>query len=220
MAHGLTPISRSSPSYCGRVPSNGGIREFKVATLCYAWDNAYGEVAPFAKRHPEAWTHWGAAGGDDPTVNLNSYFDPGKTLHTDEGKFAALPKGIPEGTAVHTAFTAQWGALSKSVGLDGIMLRDSFGFPVPYARSGPLGPVMPSAEAIHRATADVAMMVREMKQANPSALTMMYSNAASAISDWRSNGLDLESVANGRLPRHLRRPDLGRRMERSGRSSR
>ncbi len=54
---------------------------------------------------------------------------------------------------------------------------------------------MPSAEAIHRATADVATMVREMKQANPAALTMMYSNAASAISDWRSNGLDLESVA-------------------------
>jgi hypothetical protein len=172
-----------------------GIHGFKVATLCYAWNNAYGEIAPFAKRHPEAWTGWGTAAGDDPTVNLNSYFDPGKTLHADGGKFAALPKGIAEGTAVHAAFTAQWGALSKSVGLDGIMLRDSFGFPVPYARSGPLGPVMPSAEAIHRATADVATMVREMKKANPAALTMMYSNAASAISDWRSNGLDLESVA-------------------------
>jgi hypothetical protein len=166
-----------------------------VATLCYAWNNAYGEIAPFAKRHPEAWTAWGTAAGDDPTVNLNSYFDPGKVFHADGGKFAALPKGIQEGTAVHAAFTAQWGALSKSVGLDGIMLRDSFGFPVPYARSGPLGPVMPSAEAIHRATADVLTMVREMKQANPAALTMMYSNAASAISDWRSNGLDLESVA-------------------------
>jgi hypothetical protein len=172
-----------------------GIPGFKVATLCYAWTNAYGEIAPFAKRHPEAWTAWGTAAGDDPTVNLNSYFDPGKTLHADGGKFAALPKGIPEGMSVHTAFTAQWGALSKSVGLDGIMLRDSFGFPVPYARSGPLGPVMPSAEVIHRATADVSTMVREIKLANPAALTMMYSNAASAISDWRSNGLDLESVA-------------------------
>ena len=172
-----------------------GIPGFKVATLCYAWTNAYGEIAPFAKRHPEAWTAWGTAAGNDPSVYLSSYFDPGKTLHADSGKFAALPKGIPEGMAVHTAFTAQWAALSKNVGLDGIMLRDSFGFPVPYARSGPLGPVMPSAEAIHRATADVSTMVREMKQANPAALTMMYSNAASAISDWRSNGLDLESVA-------------------------
>jgi hypothetical protein len=48
---------------------------------------------------------------------------------------------------------------------------------------------------IRKATQAVAALVKETKQANPAALVMMYSNAASAISDWRSNGLDLETIA-------------------------
>ena len=43
--------------------------------------------------------------------------------------------------------------------------------------------------------ANMAALVKETKQANPNALVMMYSNGASAISDWRTNGFDLEAVA-------------------------
>jgi hypothetical protein len=172
-----------------------GIHGFKVATLCYAWTNAYGEVAPFAKMHPEAWTQWGKHSTNDFTLDLSGNFDPAKRLHADTGKFAGMPSGIREGTPVHEAFAKQWGALSKQVGLDGLMLRDSFGFPTPYARSGPLGPVMPDPQTIQEMTDGVSAMIRELKQANPDALTMMYSNGASALSDWRSNGLDLERVA-------------------------
>ena len=87
------------------------------------------------------------------------------------------------------------GEALRAVGLDAIMLRDSFGMPVPYQRAGPNGLVEPSPTLIETATASVAALIRETKTANPNALVMMYSNAASAAGDWRCNGLDLERVA-------------------------
>ena len=67
--------------------------------------------------------------------------------------------------------------------------------PVPYDRAGPWGVVAPSSELISEATENVSALVRETKTSNPKALVMMYSNAASAVGDWRSNGLDLERIA-------------------------
>ncbi len=170
------------------------IAGFKVGILNYAWTHAYGEEAPWVRRHPEAFanhafTQPGNYGG------VGRYFDPGNRLHADPSPLGGMPGGIAEGTPVHQAYAAQWGSLSRSLGLDAVMLRDSFGMPVPYQRSGPWGIVAPSPELIRKATQDVSALVRETKLANPDALVMMYSNAASAISDWRSNGLDLETIA-------------------------
>lgn len=173
--------------------ARAGIAGFKVGILNYAWTNAYGEVAAWAKRHPEAFTKPALPEGS--SFNAGSYFDPGALLHADAARLGGLPGGIPEGMPVHQAYAAQWGSLSHALGLDAIMLRDSFGLPVPYRRGGPWGLLAPSPELIRKATAAVAALVRETKLANPSALVMMYSNGASAISDWRSNGLDLEAVA-------------------------
>jgi hypothetical protein len=171
-----------------------GIANFKVGSLTYGWTNAYGEVAPWVKRHPEAFTS--AKSTPPGTFDVGAIFDPGARLHADSPKLGGLPNGIPEGMPVHEAFAKQWGALSKTVGLDAIMLRDSFGMPVPYRRDGPFGPLAPSPEAAQRYNASVSVLVRETKQANPQALVMMYSNAASAVADWRSNCFDLESVAH------------------------
>lgn len=173
--------------------ARAGIPDFKVGILNYAWTNAYGEVAAWVKRHPEAFTK--PATPEGTNWDAGSYFDPGALLHADAAPLGGMPGGIPEGMPVHQAYAAQWGSLSRALGLDAIMLRDSFGMPVPYRRGGPWGPIAPSPEVIRKATRDVAALVRETKQANSAALVMMYSNAASAISDWRSNGLDLESVA-------------------------
>jgi hypothetical protein len=166
---------------------------FEVGILNYAWTHAYGEEAAWVRRHREAFTAWPSPspGGS----SFAPYFDPNATLHRDSTKLGGLPQGIPEGMSVHRAYAAQWGSLSKTLGLDALMLRDSFGMPVPYQRRGPWGPVAPSPEVIRTATAGVGAMVRELKTANPKALIMMYSNAASAVADWRANGLDLESVA-------------------------
>ena len=170
-----------------------GISGFKVGMLNYAWTHAYGEEAAWVRRHREAFTAWKSLppGGS----SLSPYFDPNAKLHADPKRLGGLPKGIPEGMPVHVAYAKQWGSLSKAVGLEALMLRDSFGMPAPYQRRGPWGPVAPSPEVIRETTLGVAALVRELKTANPQALIMMYSNAASAVADWRANGLDLESVA-------------------------
>jgi hypothetical protein len=170
-----------------------GIENFKVGSLAYAWNDAYGEIAPWAKKHDEAFTHWTL----DASLNFNhgTYFNPGAKLHQDSTTLGSMPNGISEGARAHSVFASQWGSLSRSVGLDAIMLRDSFGMPVPYERAGPWGAVAPSPELIAQATENVSALIRETKTSNPNALVMMYSNAASAMSDWRSNGLDLERIA-------------------------
>jgi hypothetical protein len=173
--------------------ARNGVPDFKVGILNYAWTDAYGEVAAWVKRHPEAFTKPQPPKGAG--WDAGNYFDPGALLHADPAPLGGLPHGIAEGMPVHQAYAAQWGSLSRALGLDAIMLRDSFGMPVPYRRAGPWGPLAPNPEVIRKATADVAALVRETKQANPAALVMMYSNASSAIADWRSNGMDLESIA-------------------------
>ena len=169
-----------------------GITEFKVGLLNYAWTNAYGEVPAWIRRHPEAFT---PMQGNPQGWSPGPYFDPAATLHADPRPLGAWPHGIPEGTPVHVAYGWQWGSLSKAIGLDAVMLRDSFGMPMPYEHWGPLGRVAPSPEAIRRGTQAAAHLVRETKTANPNALVMMYSNAATAIGDWRSNCFDLETIA-------------------------
>ena len=165
-----------------------GIHGIKVGSLTYASRGAYGEDAPWARRHPEAFNM-------TPQTVRSGIFDPGALLHADSQPLGGLPEGIREGMPVHRAFAAQWGSLSKSVGLDAIMLRDAFGMPFSYRRDGPFGPVAPSPEISRSHNVAVATLVRETKLANPQALVMMYSNGASAISDWRSNCFDLESIA-------------------------
>ena len=165
----------------------------KVGMLNYAWTNAYGEEAAWVRRHPEAFSK---TSRNPDTFDIGRYFDPAAHLHADATRLGGLPHGITEAMPVNEAYAAQWGSLSRSVGLDAIMLRDSFGMPVPYQRAGPWGPVAPSSDVIHKATDAVALLVKETKLANPDALVMMYSNGASAIGDWRSNGMDLESIAS------------------------
>ncbi len=171
-----------------------GIPNFKVGTLTYGWTRAYGELAPWAEQHPEAFVSI-LAGIQKGAYKRGPVFNPGALLHADPRHLGGLPNGIPEGMPAYRAFAAQWGSLSKTVGLDAVMLRDSFGMPVPYQRGGPFGPITPSPEDARRWNANQASLVRETKLANSKALVMMYSNGASAISDWRSNCFDLESIA-------------------------
>jgi hypothetical protein len=173
---------------------NRGISGFKVGSLTYGWTRAYGELAPWAAQHPEAFVSI-LPGIQKGAYKRGPVFDPGASLHADPQPLGGLPAGIPESMPAYQAFSAQWGNLSKAIGLDAIMLRDSFGMPVPYQRGGPFGPLAPNPEEARRWNSNQASLVRETKLANPKALVMMYSNGASAISDWRSNCFDLESVA-------------------------
>ncbi len=168
----------------------GGV---KIGLMNYAWNHAYGEESAWSKRHPEAYTK--VAFSRPNSFDFGPYLDPGARLHADPVRLGGLPDGIKEGLTVSSAYAAQWGSLSQALGLDAIMLRDSFGMPVPYQRGGPWGVVAPTPGIISKATTDAATLVREVKLANPAALVMMYSNASSAVSDWRANGMDLSTIA-------------------------
>jgi hypothetical protein len=170
-----------------------GIGDFRVASMAVGQDGAYGDPMPFAARHPEAFTRWGEQAPG--ALASSSHFDPANTLRADAQPLGGLPRGIPEALPVHALFAAQWGAVSKASGLDGIMLRDSFSFPRAYTRYGPWGAFVPDVATAKRTTAGLAALLRGVKQANPRTLTMMYSTAATATSDWRANGVDLERIA-------------------------
>jgi hypothetical protein len=175
-----------------------GIAGYKVGVLNLAWTNGYGEGrfdGGWSSKHQEAFTPTAPVESGNFSPPLGRYFDPGARLHADATPLGGLPRGIREGMPVYEAYAAQWGSMSHALGLDAIMLRDSFGMPIPYSRNGPWGRVAPSPDLIHQATDAVAALVKDTKLANPDALVMMYSNGASAVADWRANGLDLETVA-------------------------
>jgi len=98
--------------------------------------------------------------------------------------------GISEGTPFTEFFGKQWGSLSKALDLDVIVLRDSY-LGVGVYRRVALTEKQPRLILIKvknwsNASAD---LVRQTKISNPKALVIGYSNAASAVADWRVNVL-------------------------------
>jgi hypothetical protein len=159
------------------------IAGLRVGSFVLGWKNIYaGEFSSFGLRHPNAFR--------DNFPNLVASLSPDKT------PYGAFSQGIPESTPFTEFFGKQWGHLSRSVGLDAIVLRDSLLGVGVYSRRGPYGKTAPDnpakVEAWHLASAD---LVRQTKMANPQALVIGYSSAASAVGDWRTNCFDLERIA-------------------------
>ena len=69
-----------------------GITGLKVGMLNYAWTDAYGEVAPWVRRHPEAFTKIAQIQPDN--FSVGRYFDPDARLHADTNPLGGLPHGI------------------------------------------------------------------------------------------------------------------------------
>lgn len=159
------------------------LNDIKVGTLVLGWENIYeGDKTEFVKAHPNAYR--------------NNFPNMEARFSTDKRRYGAYPSGIPEGLPFTEFFGKQWGDLSKTIGLDAIVLRDSYLGVGIYDRVGPYGKTAPADPAKvaswSRATAD---LVKQTKLANPQALVIGYSNAASAVADWRVNCMDLESIA-------------------------
>lgn len=165
------------------------IDEVRVGSYVIGWQRgrAGSSMAEFGKNHPES---------------LLSEFEQGRhqnfgaKLSGDTRKYGAFPAGIPDGTPFTEFYGKQWGDLSRKVGLDAIVFRDSFLGVGVYRREGPYGKVPPKdpekVAAWSRATAD---LVKQTKTANPGALVIGYSSAASAMADWRVNCFDLEAIS-------------------------
>ncbi len=164
-----------------------GLQDVKVGSFMVDWHHHYGsEASPFSLRHPEVYANYGWP---------NSIVF-GSRLEADRFRYAAFPQGIPEGTPIHEFFGAQWGSLSKAVGLDAMVLRDSWIPKIAYRRGGPFGRTAPANPAVLAAWSQgTADFVRCLKQANPRALVIGYSSGACAVADWRVNCADLETIA-------------------------
>jgi hypothetical protein len=138
----------------------------------------------FEIRHPEAFR---------PDPRGQRVFDPGALLVPDTLRYGAYPAGVPAGLTAGELFGAQWGSLSRAVGLDAIVLRDGMLLAGQHRRADSSPP--PDA-ATARAWSDaVAALVRHTKEANPRTLVMGYSSPASAIADWHVDMVDLEAIA-------------------------
>lgn len=166
-----------------------GIDDVKVGTFVIGWDSIYAcEPSAWSKRHPEAFF-------EGPWVDR--LFNVAAKLTADPLPTAAFPDGIEEGLPISRFFGQQWGHLSAAIGIDAIVLRDSMIGQGIYERTGPWGATAPADPAQVAAWSDAtAALIRETKLAAPSALVIGYSNAASAVADWRVNCVDLESIAH------------------------
>lgn len=165
-----------------------GIEELRVGTFVIGWNSIYHcDFSPWSERHPEAFFKgpW-----VDQLLNVPAL------LTADETAYAAYPDGIDEGTPLTEFFGRQWGALARDLRLDAIVLRDSMIGQGIYERVGPWGAAGPTDPAdVVRWSEATADLVRQTKLAAPQALVIGYSNAASAVADWRVNCVDLESIA-------------------------
>ena len=165
-----------------------GVPELKVGTFVIGWESVYASSdSGWARRHPAVFV-------DGPwPIRL---FDVTAALSADPTAYGAYPEGVTAGTAVTEYFGRQWGSLSRAVGLDAIVLRDSMMGAGVYERVGIFGETAhPDPERVARWSAATADLVRQTKLSNPDALVIGYSNAASAVGGWRVNCVDLESIA-------------------------
>lgn len=167
-----------------------GIHDFKFGTLVLGWYSLYSSaIEGFRAQHPEAWLTGGGRHGTFAGLI------PGAVLKTDRHPYAAFPEGIPCATPFYRFFARQWGSLSKTVGIDALVLRDGMWGQLEYAEAGPYGSRASSNPAdMERWHEWTASLVRETKQANPECLLIGYSTSDSAVSEWRLDGYDLERI--------------------------
>lgn len=163
------------------------INDLRVGTFVLGWKNIYGgEESVFSKKHPQVYS----------IEIFSRTFNPEAKLNDDKTSYGAFPHGILKGTPVYDFFAGQWGDMSKKIGLNAIVLRDAELGAGIYQRRGAYGLTAPSDTAklksFHNA---VSNFVKAVKMANPEALVIGYSNAASAVADWRVNCFDLETIA-------------------------
>ena len=167
-----------------------GIKDFKFGSLLLGRHHDYNASGGgWRDAHPEIWDQRQDKSGVGP-LNVT------RNLHGDHQTYAAFPAGIPEDTPFPHFFAQQWGAVSRAVKLDALVLRDGMWGQVEYLKIGPFGDrASPDPQQMERWHQAIAALVRESKQANPDCLLLGYSNAVSPVSEWRLDGFDLERIA-------------------------
>jgi len=167
------------------------VKDIKVGSLVVGWASIYGgNKSTFTTKHPQVYKGSISVESFGPALNVE-----GK-LNDDPASYAAFPNGIKKGMPIYEFFGAQWGCLSRTVGLNAIVLRDSVIGPGIYRRVGPYGRRAPAdPDKVARWSKATTNFVKSTKLGNPTAVVFGYSSAASAVADWRVNCVDLETIA-------------------------
>ena len=170
-----------------QAASKYGLNDFKFGALVVGLDHLYGSTQGWCHQHSEAFIH---------DSHMSGRLNPGALLRPDHSSYAEFPQGIPIQTPFYRFFARQWGSLSRAARLDALVLRDGMLDAALLGKGGPYGArPSPNLADMERWENWRASLVRETKQANPEALILGYSTAASAIAEWTVGGLDLERVA-------------------------
>ena len=171
-----------------------GLTNFHVGMECIAFrdlvmeQGKYNYPSDWAARHPELFKNYGVI---DPTCKLEK----------DKYVYAARPKGIRQGEYFSAFFGEQWGFVSKAMGMDVLLLWDSWATLKAYNRCGAFGDRASGDPSKNKAISDAVIRTfRDIKKGNPDALLIGYSSGASAIGELRVNTFDLEAlVADGSI---------------------
>ncbi len=116
-------------------------------------------------------------------------------MRPDSHRYASRPGGIGQGETFARFFGEQWGAFSRDMGMEAIVLRDAFLGPMLYTRFGPFGlKLPPRPEDIDLWTRRATALFRGVKDGNPQSFVMGYSCALSAVAEWRVGCVDLEAI--------------------------
>jgi hypothetical protein len=70
--------------------------------------------------------------------SINAARGLARGMRADSYRYAAFPRGVPDGMSFQHMYGQQWGALSRYLGLDLVLLRDGVGRDM-YIRAGPFG---------------------------------------------------------------------------------
>ncbi|UYN83856.1 MAG: hypothetical protein KIT89_01035 [Microcella sp.] len=148
----------------------------------------------WSERHPELYPL-------DVSLLPGPDLDPRVPLAADDYPYASHPSGVAAGMSFAELLAAQWASLAEFCDLDVIHLRDGFWGPLLYSRKGPYGTRAHADPAENESwTTAVIDLVRQIKQARPSAIVMAYSSAVSHTAEHRVGCVDLHAVvADGHL---------------------
>lgn len=109
--------------------------------------------------------------------------------------YASQPSGARAGQDFFALWGGQWANFSAFAGLDAVVIRDGFSTHANYERTGPYG-VSGADSNVGQAYIDaVRALFRETKQARPDVLVIGYSQASSAVGEWRYGLTDVEQLA-------------------------
>jgi hypothetical protein len=179
-----------------------GLPDLKLGVLFVGWAHVvwppdvkiYDFDSDWYARHPELY-------GEPKTIIGMPDLWPINRLHADSYPYATWPGGLQEDTYFPDFFGAQWGSLSRFLGVDALHLRDGMTGPMVYTRYGPYGASAPADPTVWQQwTQAVIDLYRACKTGNPDTYLIGYSSGISAVAEWRVGCVDLEAlVADGAI---------------------